>query len=457
MECPICFYNWNQESTMPIILSCGHSICVECSSSLFTKNQIVCPSCSVSTVFPLIKRSDSETEDSFKSRCINSLTKNYTLLNAIPARITNNKQRHFIYGMKCKKHDLLIHSYVARPFSMLCDNCLEDLRGFNLTVLPFPEVVQKCKKNLETLQNNISNLQSSLSSISLNSESTVQLELQNHFSGIRQQLMDAKSEALIKVSNTIQDHRETQKKRLVKLQETKSSIQKNEKELEKLAKKSISDKIKQKQFLENLLLSSNVVFNEETTGFILDVNIEQEIVKVFKDFVSSSVNIKIVDSVKLEKWKCECGDLVQAGRVQCECGRFRPLKSYLNLEKGKVSAGEVAEIQLRREIEMDWINKLDENLQPDCWYLINADWVNAWKAFVLNKSMRQRHSNSEVGVLPPGPIDNSSLLIENKELRPKLKAAVHYRAINKKVWETYLFIYGGGPEIVRKSLSIYEL
>ena len=38
----------------------------------------------------------------------------------------------------------------------------------------------------------------------------------------------------------------------------------------------------------------------------------------------------------------------------------------------------------------------------------------------------------------------------------KLKPAVHYRGVNKKVWEAYMFIYGGGPQIVRKTLNIYE-
>lgn len=456
MECPICFYNWNPESTVPIILTCGHSICLECCSSLFNKNQVICPSCSLSNTFPLVKRSESESEDSYKSRCINSLTKNYTLLNAIPSRATNNKGREFKYGMKCKKHNLLIHSYVSRPYSMLCDSCLEDIRGLTLTVIPFPEVVQKCKENLEILQSNISNLESSLSGLNLNSEETVQSEVKKHFAGIRQQLNDSKSQALENLYSTIQEHKEKQKKRLARLQESKNLILKHEKDLEKLEKKTISEKIKQKQALENLILTSNSAFNEETCGFILDINIEQEIVKVFKDFVSSSVNVKIVDSVKVEKWLCSCGLQIQTGRVQCECDRFRPVQSYASLDKGKVLESDIAEIQLRREIEMEWINKLDEDLEPDTWYLINADWVNAWKAFVLNKSTRQRHSNSEVGVLPPGPINNWSLLKEDGDLKPKLKAAVHYRAINKKVWETYIFIYGGGPEITRKSLNIYD-
>ena len=458
MECPICFFNWNSESTMPLILACGHSLCLECCKSLYTKQQVVCPSCSFSTQFLNLKPDDSEPEESFKSRCIESLTKNYTLLNAVPVRMTSNKLRQFKYGMKCKKHDRLIHSYVVKPFSMLCDDCLDDIRGINLTVVPFPEVVQRCRSNLELISGKIQEAQESISSLNLESEHTIQEEVKKHFAGIRQKIIEAKSSALEKIYDIVLEHKEKDKKAFLKMEENRTFVKKSEQELKKLANLSISEKIQKKQYLETLLATSSAIHPENLNSFVLDISVEKEIFKVFKDFVLGSMNVKIVEQVKMENWSCICGSKVQYGKIQCECERFRPIESYPNIikEKGKPTPSEIHEIQERRDKEMAWINKLDVDTEPQQWYLIDAEWVNAWKSFVLNNTSRQRMSHSDIGVLPPGPINNWMLLKENGELKPKLKPAVHYRAINRDVWETYVFIYSGGPEIIRRSLNIYK-
>ena len=86
--------------------------------------------------------------------------------------------------------------------------------------------------------------------------------------------------------------------------------------------------------------------------------------------------------------------------------------------------------------------------------------------------------NKEIGVLPPGPINNNNLFIIVKQSEPQLNQSdvslttnqikkVHqlrgdlvlnedYRGVNKDVWQLLNKIYGGGPIIVRKKLDIYS-
>jgi ubiquitin carboxyl-terminal hydrolase 20/33 len=53
------------------------------------------------------------------------------------------------------------------------------------------------------------------------------------------------------------------------------------------------------------------------------------------------------------------------------------------------------------------------------------------------------------GALPPGPIDNSSLLKPNGEPKGSLRAVTHYRGVNAAVWSFFHDIYGGGPMMRR--------
>lgn len=86
--------------------------------------------------------------------------------------------------------------------------------------------------------------------------------------------------------------------------------------------------------------------------------------------------------------------------------------------------------------------------------------------------------NKEIGVLPPGPINNNNLfiivksqdaqlnqsdisltspkVIKTRKLRGDLTLNEDYRGVNKDVWQLLNKIYGGGPIIVRKRLDIYS-
>eukprot|EP00916_Digyalum_oweni_P005216 GHVL01009176.1.p1 GENE.GHVL01009176.1~~GHVL01009176.1.p1 ORF type:complete len:460 (+),score=84.30 GHVL01009176.1:200-1579(+) len=76
--------------------------------------------------------------------------------------------------------------------------------------------------------------------------------------------------------------------------------------------------------------------------------------------------------------------------------------------------------------------------------MVSAEWVKAWKDFVL-------HSAS-----PPGPIDNSVLVDSDGIPYSNLIAAKHYKGVNEVIWKYWITRYGGGPVIARRTFNIYE-
>lgn len=108
---------------------------------------------------------------------------------------------------------------------------------------------------------------------------------------------------------------------------------------------------------------------------------------------------------------------------------------------------------------------------PSEWYYISNEWLQRWKCFVTNhvssKSTTQFRTslscspNGKIGVLPPGIIDNFSLLELPTEIpdddsdfelgvRPNLQPEIDYKTIKKAVWLQFERFYGGGPAIVRR-------
>lgn len=117
---------------------------------------------------------------------------------------------------------------------------------------------------------------------------------------------------------------------------------------------------------------------------------------------------------------------------------------------------EAAALDVRRKREKSEIIAVDTTRLPEgsdsVWFLMSEWWLTRWRNFINNGGI---HDGTGRGCLPPGPIDNARLVSKDGTPLPNTRSAIHYRGVNQVVW-TYLHgIYGGGPELRRKTIDIY--
>ena len=127
---------------------------------------------------------------------------------------------------------------------------------------------------------------------------------------------------------------------------------------------------------------------------------------------------------------------------------------------------------------------------PTKWFMVSCDWLFKWKCFVSNKVSKNAMPNTNVqneirtslnqriGILPPGPISNHCLFVnesqpeawfgeskspKNITQRTQRQVIKHdlvnerdYKTVKKEVWDKFTKIYGGGPAIVREKPYIYS-
>mmetsp|Transcript_26793 Transcript_26793/g.61769 ORF Transcript_26793/g.61769 Transcript_26793/m.61769 type:complete len:500 (+) Transcript_26793:71-1570(+) len=115
---------------------------------------------------------------------------------------------------------------------------------------------------------------------------------------------------------------------------------------------------------------------------------------------------------------------------------------------GSSGSGSRASTEDRALEEIAFIKQHD-TAEADYWYIVDARWLQEWKAFVSAQSAQK------YGV-PPKAISNSRLVDNNGCPRPGLKPVEHYRGVNGKVWEFWQKRYGGGPVILRRTIDIYS-
>ena len=65
-------------------------------------------------------------------------------------------------------------------------------------------------------------------------------------------------------------------------------------------------------------------------------------------------------------------------------------------------------------------------------------------------------TNKEVGILPPGPINNKIFFDSQGQIRKGLELNKDYRGVNIDVWKLLQNIYKGGPMVVRQENDIYS-
>lgn len=184
-------------------------------------------------------------------------------------------------------------------------------------------------------------------------------------------------------------------------------------------------------------------------------------------------------------------------------GRHGPV--ILDLADCPACKSEAKALAARRRAEATAIAGVDSKSLPasghvdaadQYWHLIGSAWVKRWHAFKdngetgldivqlpLHDCVCYRSSDELFvcprldvarvrfcgradatledgtgrGALPPGPVDNSSLLRANGSPRGNLRAAVHFRGVNGSVWQFFHGLYGGGPRMRRRrKIDIYE-
>lgn len=138
------------------------------------------------------------------------------------------------------------------------------------------------------------------------------------------------------------------------------------------------------------------------------------------------------------QWICtNCGNLTPNSSPFClKCHSTRILESFESLYTNPLHASpsEISILNSRRNYEKQIISKRDllakEIIETDDNnYLIDAEWLADWKAFIFNKPRKYSCAiiNPEIGVLPPGPISNYLLFTKDRITpRPNLQKVLHF-------------------------------
>lgn len=480
MECPVCFESWNADSRVPMVLKCGHSLCLECCIDNVKVNKLTCPQCLTEIRF-FIEREFDESDRDFYARCIKeTFVKNYALLNSsasdyAPAKPALPVKRIVDYqpGMICDEHSLPIHSYVEKPFSLACSECVKEFSEMKLTVKPIPQAANYLRNQLQIALKMLSEKKSvyigMLKSVDSSQIETGQAKLQRideHFQQLKGTVNSLHTQAkdkCIEQMNTLKEDRELKREQVELCMRNYTDAYKRTKLIYQLPDEKIVSYSESSRDIEKK--AREKVPNLIEDSKVLSLSVNRASYEALRENISNSFNIMEEDSSEGDWRCCTCDSLNPDGEVQCSsCKNFKALSMYPNLLKNpeQVTHKEIGELEQRRQLEFMLISKLDGEIQkPSVWYIINADWINEWKSFVFNKAspkLEQNSPNREIGTLPPGPISNQRLFTDPKNplvLKKNLKPVAHYRGVNEKVWLAYLRIYGGGPPIMRKKLNIY--
>lgn len=104
-----------------------------------------------------------------------------------------------------------------------------------------------------------------------------------------------------------------------------------------------------------------------------------------------------------------------------------------------------------------------EITRKECWYLMDAQWLNAWAAFassVDREGKRKEDTELEVGegISPPGPVTSKDLLDGEGKPLAGLRSRIDYRGVPPIVFFIFCELYGRdqSPELCRYTVDIYQ-
>ena len=387
------------------------------------------------------------------------------------------------------KNKATFYNLIDGRINYICNECIQSIPFENINPMPNLKTnnefkIDSSKNRIKILKDEVEKIEDFLKKYQSNFESENKKKIDELFVYINQ-IVSYNYTTALTVFNQCKNEQKNQidKKLLIFL---KNELNTFDKKLDELS--DINDKKPEPESqleLDNVFnkLGNYINYENELNLFQMNISIKDEVKDSLFDLIQNAIQLD-VDFLKMKTgelptikellnkaltWCCTCGEQNNhIGKIICNnCSKYRPLETYTNIIFNPlfVTKLEIKEYNMRRKHESKVYQSLlkrnkDTNGKEICFYAIESSWLNKWKCFINNDSSEKLLSNNDkpisenknIGVLPPGIINNIKLCDIYKphgkyRLKSGMKNKKDYFIINQYLWEWFLLNYGGGPEI----------
>ena len=389
------------------------------------------------------------------------------------------------------KNKATFYNLIDGRINYICNECIQSIPFENINPMPNLKTnnefkIDSSKNRIKILKDEVEKIEDFLKKYQSNFESENKKKIDELFVYINQIVSYNYTTALTVFNQCKNEQKNQIDKKIKELIFLKNELNTFDKKLDELS--DINDKKPEPESqleLDNVFnkLGNYINYENELNLFQMNISIKDEVKDSLFDLIQNAIQLD-VDFLKMKTgelptikellnkaltWCCTCGEQNNhIGKIICNnCSKYRSLETYTNIIFNPlfVTKLEIKEYNMRRKHESKVYQSLlkrnkDTNGKEICFYAIESSWLNKWKCFINNDSSEKLLSNNDkpisenknIGVLPPGIINNIKLCDIYKphgkyRLKSGMKNKKDYFIINQYLWEWFLLNYGGGPEI----------
>ena len=395
------------------------------------------------------------------------------------------------------KNKATFYNLIDGRINYICNECIQSMPLENLNPMPNLKAnnefkIDSSKNRVKILKDEVEKIENFLKKYQANFENENKKKIDELFVYINQIISYNYTTALTVFNQCKNEQRNQIEKKFKELISLKNELDTFDKKLDELS--DLNDKKPEPESqleLDNVFnkLGNYINYENELNLFQMNISIKDEVKDSLFDLIQNAIELD-VDFLKMKNgelptikellnksstWGCTCGEQNNSiGKIICNnCSKYRPLETYTNIIFNPmfITKEEKKEFNMRRKHESKVYQSLlkrnkDTSSKEICFYAIEASWLNKWKCFINNDSSEKVISNNEkpisenknIGVLPPGIINNIRLCDIYKphgkyRLKSGMKNKKDYFVVNQYLWEWFLLNYGGGPEIQVEEFS----
>ena len=398
-----------------------------------------------------------------------------------------------IFFPLCNTHKSKATFYTLNEgrINYICNECIQSMPLENMNPMSNLKVnnefkIDSSKNRIRMLKDEVEKIENFLKQYQSNFETENKKKIDELFVYINQIVSYNYTTALTVFNQCKNEQKNQIDKKIKELIFLKNELDTFDKKLDEIS--DINDKNPEPEAqleLDNVFnkLGNYINYENELNLFQMNISIKDEVKDSLFDLIQNAIQLD-VDFLKMKNgelptikellnksstWNCTCGEQNNLiGKIICNnCSKYRPLETYTNIIFNPIfiTKAEKKEFSMRRKHESKVYQSLskrnkDTSNKDICFFAIESSWLNKWKCFINNDCTEKILSNNEkpisenknIGVLPPGIINNIRLCDIYKphgkyRLKSGMKNKKDYFVINQYLWEWFLLNYGGGPEI----------